>query len=487
MGINKDILMEKILIVEDELVVALDIRSILQDLGFRITGMADSGEDAVRMVKKDKPDLVLMDIMLKGELNGIQTAEMIYSRFDIPVVYLTAFSDDPIVDKAKRSNPFGYLLKPFTTKELKITLEMALYKSKTDRQIRAVMARFRELAESITDVFFALDRDLCYVYWNKASEELTGISAKEALGKSIREISPDTAEQREIIKIYQEILETQKRRDFIFEYPLAQENRLFEIHAYPTREGLAVIAKDITEKRKMEEQLRHSQEMKLLGQLAAGVAHEVRNPLNAILVISEALFKDLGHNPEYQPYLEHIRNQVNRLAVLMKDLLELGKPVKPETFIVERLGTIFSTVAGFWAESEKGKSWRLLLQVPPEGEGRSVNTDQIRLQQIFLNILENASQNSSKGTTIEIRLQELNPEFCRIQVIDQGKGIPEIFLDRIFEPFFTTRKGGTGLGLSLVKNFMESIGGKIAIWNNTPPPGCTVELTLPLMPENEPD
>jgi len=472
--------MEKILIVEDEMVVALDIRNILHDLGYRVRGIADSGKEAVEMVEEDTPDLVLMDVMLKGDLNGIQAAKMICSRFDIPVVYLTAFSDDPIVEKAKRSNPFGYLLKPFTTKELKITLEMALYKSKTDRQIRAVLTRFRELAESITDVFFALDKDLCYVYWNKASEELTGIPAKEAQGKSILEVFPDTREQREIIKTYREILDTQKSKDVILEYPLAQEKRLFEIHAYPTREGLAVIAKDITEKRMMEEQLRHSQEMKLLGQLAAGVAHEVRNPLNAILVVSEALFKDLSHNPEYQHYLDHIRTQVNRLAALMKDLLELGKPAQPESFTVESLGMIFGAIEKLWDDMDKRKNSPLSLFLLPEVENLSIKTDQIRLQQIFINLLDNASQNSPQGQPIEIRVHELASQSCKIRIVDRGKGIPEGFLPRVFDPFFTTRKGGTGLGLSLVKGFMESIGGKVAIWNNDPPPGCTVELILPL-------
>ena len=477
--------MHSILIVEDEMVVALDIRTILQDLGYRIIGMADSGEEAIWIVERERPDLVLMDIMLKGSLSGIQTAELIYNRFDIPVVYLSAFSDDPIVEQAKETNPFGYLLKPFASKELKITLEMAMYKSRTDRQIRAIMTRFRELAESITDVFFALDKDLRYVYWNKASEELTGIPAKEALGKSIQDIFPDTPEQQEIIKLFHQVMETQKAMDLILHYPMPKGTYFFEIHAYPTREGLAVIAKDITEKKKMEEQLRHSQEMKLLGQLAAGVAHEVRNPLNAILVISEALFKDLGHNPEYQPYLEHIRNQVNRLAVLMKDLLELGKPVKPEAFSVESLANLFSTVVKLWDETEKGKNWGLSLHLPPDAGNRLVRTDHIRLQQIFLNLLDNASQYSPKGSTIEIRLQDINPESCDIRIIDKGKGIPEIFLSRIFDPFFTTRKGGIGLGLSLVKGFMESIGGKVAIWNNNPPPGCTAQLILPLVPLNE--
>ncbi|MBA4393096.1 MAG: hypothetical protein C0407_06045 [Desulfobacca sp.] len=254
----------------------------------------------------------------------------------------------------------------------------------------------------------------------------------------------------------------------------------FEVNAYPTRDGLAVIAKDITERRKMEDQLKHSQEIKLLGLLAAGVAHEVRNPLNGILVITEALFKDLGHNPEYQPYLEHIRSQVNRLAVLMNDLLELGKPVKPESFKVEELGEILASIGNLWKETNRKKTLPLSLHLLPKAAKVHIKTDLIRLQQTFLNLLENAAQNSPRETRIQLRLHELTPKSCKIRIVDQGTGIPPEYLSRVFDPFFTTRKGGTGLGLSLVKGFIESMGGMVTIWNNDPPPGCTVEVVLPV-------
>ncbi|MBA4393097.1 MAG: PAS sensor protein [Desulfobacca sp.] len=183
---------------EDEMLVALDIRKILQELGHYILGTVDSGEEALQMVEEGRPDLVLMDIMLKGSLDGVKTAELIRNQFDIPVVYLTAYSDDPIIEQAKRTNPSGYLLKPFVTEELKISVEMALYKSKTDRQIKDSVARYRELADSITDVFFALNKELKTVYWNKTSEGLTGISARDAMGRSFYDFFPDTPELRDM-------------------------------------------------------------------------------------------------------------------------------------------------------------------------------------------------------------------------------------------------------------------------------------------------
>ena len=125
----------KILIVEDEGIIAKSLKAVLEELGYGISSITASGEEAIEKVKKDKPDLVLMDIMLKGDINGIEAAKKIKSDFNIPVIYLTAYTDKQILEQAKIAEPFGYIVKPFEDRELYSTIEMALYKSQMEKKI----------------------------------------------------------------------------------------------------------------------------------------------------------------------------------------------------------------------------------------------------------------------------------------------------------------------------------------------------------------
>ncbi len=125
--------MEKILIVEDEVLIANDVREALQGYGYEVAGVLISGEAAVEFVKKDKPDLILMDIMLEGKMNGIEAAMLIAEENTIPVIYLTAFSDVRTLRKASESNPYGYILKPFDERDLLSIIDKTLHKLKKNK------------------------------------------------------------------------------------------------------------------------------------------------------------------------------------------------------------------------------------------------------------------------------------------------------------------------------------------------------------------
>lgn len=126
----------KIMIVEDEWIAAEDTRYRLEDLGYTVSSMASTGKEAIQKAEEDKPDLVVTDIVLEGEMDGIEVAKQIYSRFDIPFVYLTAYADDKILERIKITEPFGYIVKPFTNEDLKIAIELALYKHKAEGKRR---------------------------------------------------------------------------------------------------------------------------------------------------------------------------------------------------------------------------------------------------------------------------------------------------------------------------------------------------------------
>jgi two-component system, response regulator PdtaR len=118
--------MIKILVAEDENIVALNIKKTLESLGYTVSSIVNNGEDAIRKAAKDQPDLILMDIMLKGEIDGIEAAKSISKDFDIPVVYLTALSDEKTLDRAAFTKPYGYLIKPFSPHEMHTAVENAL-------------------------------------------------------------------------------------------------------------------------------------------------------------------------------------------------------------------------------------------------------------------------------------------------------------------------------------------------------------------------
>ncbi len=124
----------KIMIVEDEVIICKEIESTLENLGYEVVATTDNGEAAIELAKKHKPDLILMDIRLNGDIDGIETSEIIRNRFEIPVIFSTAYLDQERIERAKITMPFGYVLKPIQESDLRVTIEMALYVSKLDAE-----------------------------------------------------------------------------------------------------------------------------------------------------------------------------------------------------------------------------------------------------------------------------------------------------------------------------------------------------------------
>jgi PAS domain S-box-containing protein len=233
------------------------------------------------------------------------------------------------------------------------------------------------------------------------------------------------------------------------------------------------------EKARLDNQLHQDQGMKVLGQLAAGVSHEVRNPLNALLGLTDVLAQDLSRDPEYQEIFTHIRLQVDRLSNLMRDLLELGKPIEPAKMNSVRLAELLESAVMLFVESSEGREHPVDVVVDKASSGCYVIGDGNKLQQAFLNLLGNAADHSPAGRPIRVEVLSSSPSWLCLRFVDQGSGIPKENLSRLFEPFFTTRKGGTGLGLSIVRHLIEAHGGSVLIRNNVDQSGATVEVKLP--------
>jgi PAS domain S-box-containing protein len=187
----------KILIVEDEAIIAMELESQLQSLGYEVTSIVDTGDDAIKKAEIDKPDLILMDIRIKGEMDGIEAAEIIRNKFGIPVIFSTAYLDHERIERAKITMPFGYVLKPIQERDLRVTLEMALYVAKIDAERKRVedelarqKAELQTIFDSVPALVFYKDKNDKFVNVNERFAGSFGLSKEEIIGKTASELSP---------------------------------------------------------------------------------------------------------------------------------------------------------------------------------------------------------------------------------------------------------------------------------------------------------
>ena len=179
---------ERVFIVEDEGIVAADLQTMLKRLGYTVVGMAASGEEAVEGIARTLPDLVLMDIRLQGEMDGIQTAEHIMVHHDIPVTYLTAYADETTLERAKTTLPYGYILKPFEERDLRTTIELALYKYRMNQMLGKMEGWYAATLQSLGDAVIATNLQGHVTYMNAVAESISGWKTEDAYGKKLTDI-----------------------------------------------------------------------------------------------------------------------------------------------------------------------------------------------------------------------------------------------------------------------------------------------------------
>jgi PAS domain S-box-containing protein len=250
---------------------------------------------------------------------------------------------------------------------------------------------------------------------------------------------------------------------------------LFLVHEFGSRGARAIlIAQDITKKTELEASLRQSKMMSLLGSVVAGVAHEVRNPLFAISAILDTFETRFFDRTEYQRYTSVLRSEIERLTVLMEELLEYGKPFRGDVYPASVEEMISRSIRACLPAAEAAHV--TLVNNVTQGLPR-IMVDRRRLSRVFINLIGNAIQHSpSDGrVTVEAYLgSDGNQEWIECAIKDLGPGIQDEDLPNIFEPFFTKRRGGTGLGLAIAQKTMEEHGGKLLAGNNPEGGACMI-------------
>jgi PAS domain S-box-containing protein len=292
---------EKILIVEDEGIVARETELRLKDLGYAICGVAASGAEAIKKAEKALPDVVLMDIMLKGEMDGIEAAEQIHSRFNVPVVYVTAHADETTLQRAKRTEPMGYLLKPFNERELHAAIEIAIYKHTTETLLKDREQLLGTTLKSIGDAVIVTDTTGAVTFMNPAAELLTRWKLKEASGKPVTQIftvvseATRTLTQHPVMRALSESIVTTARNHIL----TSRGGREIGVDGTATPivddaggvHGAVLVFRDVSGNRKADESLRITQySVDLMSEAVMRLGSDGR-----ILYANDAVSRMLGY------------------------------------------------------------------------------------------------------------------------------------------------------------------------------------------------
>lgn len=499
----------RILVVEDEGIVAMDIQNSLESLGYKGAEVASTGEEALERAGEITPDLVLMDIRLGGGMDGVETAMVMGESMDVPVVYLTAYTDEQTLEKAKMSQPFGYLVKPFSPKELQTTIEIALSKHAMEKQMRTRERWLSTTLRSIGDAVVACDLDGRILFMNPMAQILTGWSEAEALDRELEVVIPLTDVTGREFAMHPGRLapDMDWPEPEICEMRLRDRNgRLIPVEglATPLRmgrnamDGVVLVLRDIgfrqageEQARIKEEEARQAHRLDAMGKLARGVAHDFNNHLSVIMGVSEMLAADLQEEPDRRDMLEEIRKACRNSVSITKQLQAFArrdsfklKPVDLNASVRE-VEKIVRKVMG--ADVTVRTQLTPLLDL--------IQADETCLEQAIMNLAMNARESMPRGgvlsfTTSQELLEDaglsyqfpLVPgQYVLLRVGDSGHGIPPEVRPYIFEPFFTTKSKnrGTGLGLATVHGMMKHLGGNILVYSE-PGHGSAFLLYFPI-------
>jgi hypothetical protein len=494
----------KVLVVEDEIIVARTIASQLTQLGYTVVGTASSGAAAIDKALSSQPDLVLMDVVLKGEMDGITAASQICSQRDIPIVFLTAYADEDTLQRAKNTLPLGYIVKPFSPGELRVAVELALFKHQVEQELRSNRAYLATLLRSMNDAVIATDDQGLVTFMNPAAEALTGWREAEAFGK----------EAVEVLRLVNEVT------DLPAEHPVVQVLNTHEVaflgeftalvnrngdrvpigdSASPLKRqldgigGVVVVFWDMSAYRRnelLQKALEKEQELHhLKSQFVSTVSHEFRNPLAVIRTAAELL--DLHgatlFDEKMKTYVQRIKTSVQQMNQLMEDVLVMGRVEAGRLHFTPTLVNLQQLCQDLLEECSLAltNSHELVFTHPEETLETWMDENLLRL--IFSNLLNNAVKYSPAGGRIHLNYSySTDGQRVIFRMQDQGIGIPPLDQAQLFESFFrasnTRSIQGTGLGLTIVKRCVELHQGEISVTSEVNV-GTTFTVILPSMPK----
>ncbi|CAN1211583.1 ATP-binding protein [Tumidithrix helvetica PCC 7403] len=505
----------KVLVVEDEVITGRVISEELTLLGYIVTDVATSDLEVIASVVKNKPDLVLMDIILKGSAqDGIAIATLLRQQFQIPVIYITAHTDDVTLKRTRNSEPYGYLVKPFNERDLRVAIETALYKHRMERQLVEREEFLSAILKSTNNAVIATDNVATITYMNPAAENLTGWQQKEATGRNVAEILqlvdentgcaianpiPQVLRSGEVAHLNDgtAILDRHGIQKPVGDSasPICREPGIID--------GAVMVLWDISDRRKAEsseaekvaiqEALKKEKELnELKSKFIAIASHELRTPLTIVMLAAEYLQNPNLNNDVIQSRLERIKKSVKHMTAVLENMLALGrfaleissfKPILTnlETFCLDLVEEI-----KFLYPNDRNKS--VVISFSSQGTCDRACIDRDLLRHILMNLLSNAMKYSNHGGSVQIELtcdreDFLSAPIAKFLIRDRGIGIPANDLPFVFDLHYrasnVSKTPGSGIGLAIAKRAVEMHNGQIKVESEVEN-GTTFTVTLPI-------
>ena len=480
----------QILVVEDEAIVAREIQNTLKSFGYDVPALASSANQAIEEARENHPDLVLMDIRLKGGTDGITAAEQIRARFDIPIIYLTAYADEKTLRRAKITEPFGYILKPFGRREIHSNIEMALHKHNIEKKLRDSQRWLAATLKSIGDAVIACDTKGRIVFVNPVAEELMNSKHKDVLGKPLRQVFKVVSEETHKVI---ESLAAKAIRDGVV---VSLEN-----HTLMTRNGaktpidnsiapikndngkiadVVIVFRDATERKKAENNiLEYQAKLKSLALVSTiieererrYIAAELHDQIAQSLVVSKMKLEVMRESASSRDLRKTWGEICNTLGQAIQDTRSLMFELSPP--VLNELG--LETAVAEWLDEEIQEKHGIKSEFEDDGQPKPLDDDLRALlfrnvQELLLNVVKHAHANKVKVST-----QRVGSRIC-VSVEDDGIG---------FEPGKVVEaeaRAGGGFGLFGIRERLEGLGGHIEI-DSVPGHGANITLMAPLKQE----
>ena len=511
------------MIVEDEPVTAQKLSRSLLRLEFDVVAIVDNGDDAIENAAALLPDLILMDVTLKGDMDGITAANRVSAGMNIPIIFLTAHGDDATFSRTKISNSFAFLEKPVNLSYLKHCVEMAIYKQ-TQEHIRNQMEKELlqselktiSLLKAIPDVILRCRNDGTILYCQKPSSMDIPFIPGDLIGKKFTDVLSPGKEpsNRQDINYWLQ----SENLQICLNLSAQQAPRYFELRSVNCgSDEVLIIMRDVTERKLADEKiLRHISDLKASQNLIvqqsheliaahnraetanraksdflATMSHEIRTPMNGVIGMSDLLLKTKLSEQQHL-FANGILHSATTLLDIINDILDFSKvesgkvELKPAPF---DLRTLFENVGELISPKANDKQVEFIVSCSPDVPTRLIG-DEGRIRQVLVNLAGNAIKFTNRGhivlgvSCLGINDSEVS---LTIKVTDTGIGIPKDVLPQLFQKFYQVdsvanrTSGGTGLGLAISKSLVELMGGTIGVKSRAGK-GSTFwfNLTLPL-------
>ncbi|HSO40289.1 MAG TPA: response regulator [Labilithrix sp.] len=449
------------------------------------------------------PALVLMDVQLEGAIDGIETAQKLRERENTRVIYITGFADDETLRRAKHTAPLGYLKKPFNARELRIAVEIALHQAALENELATRERRFATTLQSIGDAVITMDANDRVMFLNHAAAAMVGVGEANAIGKKIDEVvrfvdargvvlpaltrlTPAGVGRRDALPRDARLVATRPATGPALEIEI--EGTVSPVALDANSYGTVMVFRDVSERRKLERRLGVAERMAAIGTMAAGMQHEINNPLASIVANVQFTLEVLRGCKDGQLSSEQLAEAVTAL----EDANEGGERVRRTVANLRHFSRNAETEAPLDITTAMDEAVRMTAHaVRHHATVRAdykpaprVLAEEGQLARVFMNLILSAAQATGDGGaaqhTIVLRTRTDRSGRAVAEVVDDGPGIAPEMLDRIFDPFFATvpENAEIGLGLAICHSIVTSLGGEIDVESQLGR-GTTFRVSLP--------